>query len=335
MGFLSCLATLRSTGPLLLRDLWEAVERVGGDGWALARPYASALKKMDGLDPSLRRRTIEALGWFQQAQEDWEGARTTWQRLLEVEERELGFDHPFVLNTFSELAKCAERLGNNNEVAHWRQKERQGIPAALAMIHGRLRAGTINEFDGAADGRSSLAVTISMLSPGDRDQAEQLLRRSLAIQEASSDPSKIRLAPTLQHLGVFVREAGRIEEAEELLTRCLRIQTGELGRDHGHVASTLHELGVCAQQRGKLGHAEKLLKDCLSIRETTLGPMHLKVAVTLHDLGVWVREAGRLKEAEDILTRYLSIKEVKLGLEETQLAVTLFQLGICVREARR
>lgn len=335
VAFLSGLDAVRSIGPFLRIDLWQAVERVGGDGWAKLRPYTEMLEDMDGSNTQLRRRTIEAVGWFQQAQEDWGGGRITWQRLLEVEKGELGATHPFVLNTFGGLAKCAERLGNDEEMAQWREKERQGIPAALAMIHERLGAGTLDELDGAADELSSLAFTISMLSPGDRDQAEQLFRRSLAMQEATSDLSRLRLARTLQHLGVCVREHGRIPEATELLVRCLWIQKSDLGSDHEHVASTLHELSVCAQQRGELEQAEELLRSCLSIREAKQGPESFGVVVALHDLGVWIREAGRLKEAEDILKRCLSIKESTASFEDTQLGATAFQLGICVREAGR
>eukprot|EP00903_Cladosiphon_okamuranus_P014761 g13678.t1 len=87
--YISSLDALRSLDQYTLKGLWFAVERVGGDRWEHTRPYEKALAKMDKSDPLLQK-SIKDLGRFQNVQEDWEGASTTYGRLLEIETTRLG-----------------------------------------------------------------------------------------------------------------------------------------------------------------------------------------------------------------------------------------------------
>ena len=328
--YLSSLDTLHSVDRHVLKGCWLALKRVGGDGWEITRPYEAALDELDESDPLLRE-SIEAVGWLQEAHEDWKGASTTFRRLLEVEERDLGPDHPYVLNTYRYLADWAERQGNVQEAAEWREKEREVFLSTMAKLKNNAGCGGAEGLDD--EGLVSLASTMLRLAPGDRDEAEKILRRSLEIQEAKLGAEDVEVAYTLHELGVCVREASRLEEAEGLLRRCLAIRESKLGPDDVQVAYTLHQLGVCVREAGRLAGAEALLRRCLAIEEAKLGPDDVEVTYTLHQLGLCVREAGRLEEAEELLRRCLAIKEAKLGLEDMQVAKTLHQLGLCVREA--
>eukprot|EP00752_Nemacystus_decipiens_P012273 g10879.t1 len=330
---ISSLDALQSINSHVLKGLWAAVERVGGDGWAKTRPYEAALAGMDESDPSLRE-SVEAVGWLQAEHEDWEGASDTFRRLLEVEKRELGPDHPFLANTLQHLADWAERLGKVEEAMRWREKERQVFSLALAKLRPRAGHGGAEGLDD--EGLVSLASTMLRLAPHDKDEAESILRRSLEIQEAKLGPENLQVAFTLHELGVCVREAGRPEEAEGLLRRCLTIREVNLGPDDVEVAVTLFWLGVCVREAGRLDEAEELLRRCLAIKEAKLGPEDVQVAYTLHQLGTYIREAGRLEEAGKLLRQCLGIKEAKLAPGAMQVAKTLHQLGVvCARDAGR
>ncbi|CAM9184093.1 unnamed protein product, partial [Ectocarpus sp. 4 AP-2014] len=332
--YLSSLDVLRSTDCDVLQGLWLAIERLGGDGWGKTRPYAKALGMMLESD-ALLRTTAEAVGWFQEAQEDFEGASASWHRLLEVEKRELGADHPFVLNTYGELALWAERLGNIEEAAEWHEKEVEGLPLALARMNALVDSGLEADLDDA-DGLSSVAATALEFRPGDRALAETLLRRSLDIKEAILGSEHLQVADTLRQLGVSAREAGRLDEAEGLLRRCLAIGRQKLGQEDMEVACTLYELGACVRKAGRWSEAERMLRCCLTIEETKLGPEDdVQVATTLQQLGVCARESGRVEQAEEFLRRCLTIKENKLGPEDVGVAFALHELGVCVREAGR
>lgn len=331
--FISSLAALRYFDRYVMMDLWLAVERVGGGSWETTRPYAKELGAMDESEPLMLRQSIEAVAYFQEAQEDWEGARAQWRHLLEVEERELGPDHPFVLNTFSSLANCAERLGDVEAAAKWREKERDGLPMALTRVELQLADGLKTADD--AGSLASLAITILTLAPDDRAEAEALLRRSLAIQESKLDREHVLLAFTLQELGVCLQRVGRLTEAEGLLRRCLTVKETKLKLEGEQVAETLHQLGACVREAGRPVEAEELLRRCLVMQEAATRNRDVKVASTLHELGTCILETRQLMEAEGMLKRCLGIRESKLGLQDVQVASTLHNLGVCALEAGR
>lgn len=338
VGAISSLDAVRSTDPFLLKARWLAVESVGGAGWSEARPYAAALAEMGDSDPSLRK-SVGAVARFQVAQEDWDGARRSWRRLLEVEEKQLGADHPCVLNTLRSLADCASRLGNTDEAEGWYARERGTLPLVLAKIqrsHGGDR-GREGGGDGLNDAGDLAYVASTMLTwaPDKQVEAEQLLRRSLEIQEAGAGRDDLEVAHTLQRLSECLRQAGRHGEAEELLRRCLEIREAKLGQEDVGVAYTLYNLGAAAREAGRLDEAEQCFRRCLRIRETKLGRGDLYVGHTLYNLGECLLRAGRAEEAEGSFRRCLEIQEANLGGEDEQVAGTLHKLASCARAAGR
>eukprot|EP00903_Cladosiphon_okamuranus_P018330 g16862.t1 len=339
VGAISSLEAVRSTDPFLLKGRWHAVETVGGDDWRKIRPYAAALAEMGDRDPHLRE-TIKAVARFQAAQEDWQAAHSSWRRLLEVEEKELGAAHPCVLNTLRSLADCAGRLGNTSEAAEWYARERDALPSALAEIQshcGDDHRGRDFEREGSDEAGSLASVASSMLAwaPDKQAQAEELLRRSLEIQETRMGGDGLEVAHTLQKLSACVRQAGRHGEAEELLRRCLEIREAKLGQEDVGVAYTLYDLGTAAREAGRLHEAEQLLRRCLRIREMKLGRGDMHVGPTCYNLGECLLQAGRPEEAEGMFRRCLEIQETCLGGEHEQVAGTLHKLAACAQEAGR
>lgn len=333
VGTISSLDALRSTDPFHLKGRWLAIEAVGGDSWCKTRPYVAALARMDDSDPLLRQ-SIEAVARFHAAQDDWKGASTSWCRLLEVEKRDLGADHPRVLNTLRSLADCAMRLGDVKQGEEWHEMERQALPLALA----KMKLQGDGDGDGRVDDADSLAYLASTMltrAPDQQPEAEELLRRSLEIQETKLGIDDLGVAHTLHKLAVCVGQAGKHGEAESLLKRCLGIREAKLGREDLGVAYTLYVLGVGARRAGRLCEAGELWRRCLWIRETKLGRDDLQVSNTLYNLGECVLREGRLGEAEELLRRCLGIQEASLGPTHEQVATTLDLLGICVREAGR
>lgn len=333
VGAISSLDTLRLMDPFHLKGRWVAVEAVGGDSWDTTRPYVAALARIDDSDPLLRE-SIEAVARFQAAQEDWKGASTSWCRLLEVEKSELGADHPRVLNTLRSLADCAARLGDVKQEEEWHEKERQALPLALAKM--KLHEdGHGDERIDDADGLAYLASTMLTWAPDKQPEAEELLRRSLEIQEAKLGRDDLGVAHTLHKLAMCVGQAEKHTEAESLLRRCLGIREAKLGQEDLGVAYTLYVLGVGARRAGRLCEAGEMWRRCLRIRETKLGRDDLQVSYTLYNLGECVLREGRLGEAEVLLRRCLRIQEAILGPTHEQVASTLDMLGACVREAGR
>lgn len=89
------------------------------------------------------------------------------------------------------------------------------------------------------------------------------------------------MAHTLYELGLWVRQAERLEEASEMFRRCLAIEEAELGADDMQVTYTIQELVACLRTLGRWKEAGELLTRCLSIQRAKLGPNDVCVADTL------------------------------------------------------
>ncbi|MBM3500693.1 MAG: tetratricopeptide repeat protein, partial [Armatimonadetes bacterium] len=133
-----------------------------------------------------------------------------------------------------------------------------------------------------------------LIGSRDRQEAEDLLRRWLELEEALGD--RHGQAQVLHSLGNLIGSRDR-QEAEELLRRSLK-----LGEQIGHVhqqAQVLHSLASLSGSRDR-HEAEDLLRRSLKLLEA-LGDRHGQAQV-LHSLGNLIGSRDR-QEAEELLRR--------------------------------
>lgn len=329
--FISSLDAVRSIDKYVLKGLWSAVERVRGDGWDKDNcPYVKALETMEDSLP-LYRQFVEAVAWFHEIQDDWIGAGKLWGRLLELEKKDLGADHPFVLNTLRSLAICAERRGDEEDAEQFWQQERKALPFVIARM--KSHRGCDDE---KVQSLKSIASSIANLTPDRSAETETLLREALAIQDYH--PGKgdtLDTARTLHQLGRCLRKRRHVDDAEAFLRRGLEIREERLGKDDRRVANILYDLAACIDTKHRQAEAESLWRRCLEIQEDQLGNDHVEVAYTLHQLAVCIDGNGDHEGAVAYLRRALGIEEAKLGKDSVEVAHVLHQLGVCVRECGR
>ena len=103
-------------------------------------------------------------------------------------------------------------------------------------------------------------------------EAEQLLRRALAIAEAGIGLNHPYVATTLNNLAQLLQDANRLGEAEPLMRRALAIDEASDGPDHPNVARELSNLARLLEVTNRLGEAEPLYRRALAIDEATFGP---------------------------------------------------------------
>eukprot|EP00903_Cladosiphon_okamuranus_P010962 g10353.t2 len=354
VAFVSSLDAVLFFEPLVLVGLWRAVEDVGGPSWRDRRPYEAALGEIDNGDP-LCRLCLVAVAKFRDAEGDWDGASLMWRRLLAVEQRAF---EPNVMYPLWELVNLAEKKGRPEEATVWRQYGLETLN--LAMVRSSMispveagggydgssagagytaaaaAAGNLKDTTDTAAVIRSLTLNMVRFGPAQGMEAEMMLRRALEIEISRRGPDDIRVAATLQRLGVCVRQAGRLKEAEQLLTRALKIEEAKLGEDDVLVARTLLQLGITLRLAGRLQDAERLLWRNLDIETANGGAHDVNVARALHELGLCVRPVnGRLEEASGLFARSLAIKEDKMSPDNPSVGQSLYELGVCFRQEGR
>ncbi|MEL6567843.1 MAG: tetratricopeptide repeat protein, partial [Pseudomonadota bacterium] len=144
-------------------------------------------------------------------------------------------------------------------------------------------------------------------------EAEPLMRRALAIDEASYGPDHPEVATDLNNLAILREEGfGDYEESERLKRRALEIDVASYGESHPRVAINLNNLAQLLQDTIRLTEAEPLMRRALAIDEASYGPDHPNVAIRLNNLAMLLRDTSRLGEAEPLMRQALEIFQASL-----------------------
>ena len=159
-------------------------------------------------------------------------------------------------------------------------------------------------------------------SRGDLEEAEQLFRLSLALEERIA-PGSVQLADSLNSLGVLARERQEFQTARDFLARALVLFERHFPAGI-QVAGTYNNLGSVARAAGDLPGAEEYYRRSLAIREK-LAPDSLDVAASLQNLGASPRTASS-RPRQELYRRALAIEQ-RSAPGSLVLATTLQGLG--------
>jgi len=141
---------------------------------------------------------------------------------------------------------------------------------------------------------------------GDLDEAEQMYRKSLEINEKLGRVEG--MAKAYGNLGFVLRTRGDLDGAEEVYRKSLEIDL-KLGHLEG-IAKAHRNLGGVLYARGDLDGAERMLRESLRINEK-LGRLE-GMAKSYGNLGIVMQARGNLDGAEEVYRKALQLNE-KLG----------------------
>ncbi|HEX7680379.1 MAG TPA: tetratricopeptide repeat protein [Thermoanaerobaculia bacterium] len=134
------------------------------------------------------------------------------------------------------------------------------------------------------------------------DDAEHLLRESLAIREESLGHTNGATARGLFDLASILAMRGKNAEAEAAYRESLRLRetllaSGDKTIDPTVIPLTMHGLGQHLARMNRLPEAESLMRRALTLRRHLERPGYADALAVL-DLGKVVARQGRLPEAE-------------------------------------
>jgi len=166
-------------------------------------------------------------------------------------------------------------------------------------------------------------------------RAEPLLRRTLAIAEASYGETHPSFAAALSNLAQLLQATNRLAEAEPLMRRALAIDEASFGGTHPSVARNLNNLAQLLRVTNRLAEAEPLMRRALAIDEASLGEDNPNVALRLNNLAALLQNTNRLGEAEPLMRRALAISEANLGRDHPNVAIRLNNLAALLQATNR
>jgi tetratricopeptide (TPR) repeat protein len=289
--------------PRVQASLFSTLSHVYGSLGAHREAIALAEKSVAIADSSKEETldTAEALltmGRSQQIQGQFDRARASYERALDIRRRLEGEDSIAVATILNNLGSLHGQLERYDE----------GIAAHRAALAIQERLHKDERLIGSLVG---LATIYSHKQ--DYEAALELDRRVLAIDERYYGPEHATTAGALENVGWDLKELNRPAEALPHAERSLEIRKKTIGSNHPQIAFSYALLGEVNAALGNTGEAFTALREALRVREATLGPDNPRIGDAMSSLGLLAVRSGDVKEGHTLLERALRIYEKAYG----------------------
>ena len=163
---------------------------------------------------------------------------------------------------------------------------------------------------------------------GDYEQAEVMLRKSLAVRERDYGSDDYGTLKSLNVLGLILKKRGNYKESETLFRRSLQTREKLLGNDHPSTIIAMNNLGTLLKNMGDKDGAEIIMRRSLEICNRTLGNNHRSTFTVQNNLGLILTDKGEYEEAEPLYLKSLEGREKILGKEHPSTIIALNNLGL-------
>jgi serine/threonine-protein kinase len=191
------------------------------------------------------------------------------------------------------------------------------------------------------DTRAHLQTTIGKVYAGLGlyDEAESLLRESIAARTALYGPRSPENAISMQSLGYVLVLKKDFVHAEPLLNEALAINRSAFGDRSFSLTAGLRSLAELRQEQQQLASAEQILRDSLQILEESKAKadavqrpaIDAETAATLNRLATVLQQKGDNSAAESMYRRALSVSESSLGRDHPTIAFIKVNLAYVIQ----
>ncbi|MFM9996909.1 MAG: protein kinase domain-containing protein [Phycisphaerales bacterium] len=150
-------------------------------------------------------------------------------------------------------------------------------------------------------------IALSHRAMGRYREAEEQVRRSLALAEATAGPESVGAQGALNILGGVLEMQGRLAEAEQCHRRNLAIWERRYGVGHMNTIASLGNLANVLDNEGRFGEAESLYVRARDIVIRERGEASPHLAALYRDIALEQIEQERFAEAEPNIRRSLEL----------------------------
>jgi tetratricopeptide (TPR) repeat protein len=236
---------------------------------------------------------------------------------LDIQEQQLGKDHPHLVPTLSTLALIYQAQEQP-------EKELPLLQQILAIQEEFLG---LNHLDLVP----ILIREAKIYQTQERsDEALPLLQRALTVQRNQLGPEHAELASTLIDIAKIYQSQGNLDdEVLSLSKQALAIRERQLGKMHSSLVFILSSMATLYHTRGQDEEARPLLEQARAIYEQDFGKEHPGLLPILSNLDAIYHARDQFDQELPLLKQILRIQIQQLGEENPELVPYLFNLGGC------
>jgi tetratricopeptide (TPR) repeat protein len=144
-------------------------------------------------------------------------------------------------------------------------------------------------------------------------EAEPLLRRALAIQQAGAAADPRVTIGVLNTLGNLLEGRQQLDEAEKLIRGAVALSEEKFGPESPQLAMSCVYLADVLWSKKNLREAGRLFRRAITIDASLYGPERPETAADIANLGMLMNEAGQSEAGAALLQQALAIYEKTLG----------------------
>lgn len=221
------------------------------------------------------------------------------QRALAIEEHGSGVRTELLAITLSRLAWCQQSL-DQYEAAE------QSARRSAAVAEPQFGSSTF------------MAELLSVLAPilrhrGKLDEAEQVGRRVLALQDAHLPANDPAIAQTANNLALVLADKKDAAGSIAMYRKALEVYEKTGKTRHPRYSKYLRNYGGTLLDFSRIDEAEPVLRQALALQEDLMQPSDPELAMTLARLGEVLLKKNDPTAAEGLFRRALAIREAALG----------------------
>lgn len=247
-----CITALPASAEL---NLWISYHFAGTDNYKTGDYQEALILLQEALDETKTKHrkgnTHDMLGRVDTALGNFESAKDHYHMALKLKERDLGKKHRDIATTLNNIADLNYILGQTENIESLYR-----------------RALKINERDqlNLEITRSLNGLALLYHDNGEPVEAEEHLKRAIAIHEKAQRRDHPYLATVLTNLGILYTNQERYDEAAPLFDRAKYIQDTKLRDNHPDVAVRMHATAAMLYATGKTSESMQLAAQADAIR---------------------------------------------------------------------
>ena len=158
-------------------------------------------------------------------------------------------------------------------------------------------------------------------------EAEPVLRRALAIQQAAPKSDPRVTIEVLNALGNLLEGRQQVDEAEKLMRTALALAEEKFGPESPQLATTCTFLADVLWNKKMLREAGLLFRHAILIDASIYGPERPETAADIANLGMLMKAAGQAQDGAGLLRQALAIYEKTLGPDSEEARLVRDNLG--------
>ncbi|HTS38085.1 MAG TPA: serine/threonine-protein kinase [Candidatus Solibacter sp.] len=256
--------------------------------------------------------TLDGLATAIRLETDYTRADPLFRRALATRRRLLRSPDQLIAISLSNLGECLYLEGNGSE-------SESLLREALALEH-------------ELPGSPTLALTDNYLAlvlerRGDIQEATQLLREAVAVDEKTTGTDSPDYANSLHNLAGALIDSGDLSTAETMDRQALALRRKINGPGHPDLGYPLNNLGFIFLEKGDWASAEPFLKENLDIRRN-VSHSDPRLAGALNNWARMLQEKGDYKQADQNFRDAMAMMREAGGAQSWSLAKMIANLGL-------